>query len=153
TAFHLFLPVTGKSAAENEPLIKKPLVGGTENILLVDDEKPVIAIEKHLLSRLGYQVTSCTDSIEALELFAADPNRFDMVITDIAMPKMSGDKLAGEILTIRPDIPILLCTGFSETMTDEKMAAIGVKGLIMKPFVITDLDKKLRAIFEQANGL
>ncbi|MCA1787134.1 MAG: response regulator, partial [Desulfobacteraceae bacterium] len=145
TAFHLFLPVTGKSAAENEPLIKEPLVGGTEHILLVDDEKPVITIEKHLLSRLGYQVTSCTGSTEALEMFAADPNRFDMVITDVAMPKMSGDKLAGEMHTIRPDIPILLCTGFSETMTDEKMAAAGVKGLLMKPFVITDLDKKLRA--------
>jgi len=153
TAFHLFLPVVGNGAAKNEPLIKEPLVGGTEHILLVDDEKPVIAIEKQLLSRLGYQVTSCTGSNEALEMFTADPDRFDMVITDIAMPKMSGDKLANEMLTIRPDIPILLCTGFSETMTDEKMAAAGVKGLLMKPFVITDLDKKLREIFGQVTGV
>ncbi len=147
TAFHLFLPVAENGAAENTPLIKEPLVGGSEHILLVDDEKPVIAIEKQLLSRLGYQVTGCTGSIEALEMFSADPDRYDMVITDIAMPKMSGDKLAGELLKIRSDIPILLCTGFSETMTDEKMAAIGVKGLLMKPFVINDLDKKLRKIF------
>ncbi len=147
TAFHVFLPVTGNGAAENEPLIKEPLVGGSERILLVDDEKPVIAIEKQLLSRLGYQVTGCIDSTEALEMFAADPDRFDMVITDIAMPKMSGDKLAGELLKIRPDIPILLCTGFSEIMTHKKMASIGVKGLIMKPFVINDLDRKLREIF------
>ncbi|MFO7910879.1 MAG: PAS domain S-box protein [Desulfotignum sp.] len=147
TAFHVFLPVTGNGAAENEPLIKEPLVGGSERILLVDDEKPVIAIEKQLLSRLGYRVTGCIDSTEALEMFAADPDRFDMVITDIAMPKMSGDKLAGELLKIRPDIPILLCTGFSEIMTHKKMASIGVKGLIMKPFVINDLDRKLREIF------
>ncbi len=134
-------------AAENTPLIKEPLVGGSEHILLVDDEKPVIAIEEQLLSRLGYQVTGCNGSTEALEMFTADPKRFDMVLTDIAMPKMSGNKLAGELLKIRPDIPILLCTGFSDTMTDEKMAAIGVKGIIMKPVVISDLDRKLREIF------
>ncbi len=147
TVFHLFLPVAENGAAENTPLIKEPLVGGSERILLVDDEKPVIAIEKQLLSRLGYQVTGCTGSIEALEMFTADPDRFDMVITDIAMPKMSGDKLACELLKIRSDIPILLCTGFSETMTDEKMASIGVKGVVMKPVVINDLDRKLRKIF------
>jgi CheY-like chemotaxis protein/two-component sensor histidine kinase len=147
TVFHLFLPLAENGAAENTPLIKEPLVGGSERILLVDDEKPVIAIEKQLLSRLGYQVTGCIGSAEALELFTADPHRFDMVITDIAMPKMSGDKLAGELLKIRPDVPILLCTGFSETMTDEKMAALGVKGLLMKPVVINDLDRKLREIF------
>lgn len=153
TIFNLFLPVVETGAADDAPLIKESLVGGTEHILLVDDEKPVLAIEKRLLSRLGYQVTSCNGSIEALEMFTADPDRFDMVISDIAMPKMSGDKLADELLKIRPEIPILLCTGFSETMTDEKMAAAGVKGLLIKPFVITDLDKKLRDIFGQRNCL
>ncbi len=147
TVFHLFLPVAGNGTAENTPLIKEPLVGGSERILLVDDEKAVISIEEQLLSRLGYQVTGCAGSTEALEMFKQDPKRFDMVITDIAMPKMSGDKLAGELLKIRPDIPILLCTGFSDTMTDEKLAAIGVKGLVMKPVVISDLDRKLREIF------
>ena len=147
TAFHLFLPVAGNGTAENTPLIKEPLVGGSEHILLVDDEKPVIAIEEQLLSRLGYRVTGCTGSTEALEMFTADPESFDMVITDIAMPKISGDKLAVELRKIRPDIPILLCTGFSDTMTDEKMAALGVNGLIMKPVVISDLDRKLREIF------
>jgi len=147
TVFHLFLPVADNGTAENTPLIKESLVGGSERILLVDDEKPVIAVEKQLLSRLGYQVTGCTGSTEALEIFTADPKSFDMVITDIAMPKISGDKLAVQLLKIRPDIPILLCTGFSDTITDEKMAALGVKGLIMKPVVISDLDRKLREIF------
>ncbi len=153
TVFNLFLPVVETGAADDAPLIKESLVGGTEHILLVDDEKPVIAIEKRLLSRLGYQVTCCNGSMDALEMFTADPDRFDMVISDIAMPKMSGDKLADELLKIRPEIPILLCTGFSETMTVEKMAAAGVKGLLIKPFVITDLDKKLRDIFGQRNCL
>ena len=83
-----------------------------------------------------------TSSVEALEAFRADPTKFDVVITDLAMPNMSGDKLAGELIKIRPDIPVILCTGFSERMPEEKAAAVGIKGFLMKPIVIKDLSSQ-----------
>jgi len=93
-------------------------------------------------------VTSRTSSIEALELFKAGPDKFDLVITDMSMPKMSGDKLAVELIKIRPDIPILLCPGFSENMTAEKIQSLGIKILLMKPMVTKDLAKQLREVLD-----
>ena len=93
-------------------------------------------------------MTSWTSSIEALEAFKAGPDKFDMVITDMSMPKMSGDKLAVELIKIRPDIPVLLCTGYSESMTEEKIKNIGIKGLLLKPIVIKDLAKKIREVLD-----
>jgi CheY-like chemotaxis protein len=90
---------------------------GTEQILLVDDEEAILSMKKQMLERLGYQVTSSISSIEA---FRAAPNKFDLVITDLAMPNMPGNKLSAELIKIRFDIPVLLCTGFSETMSEEK---------------------------------
>ena len=89
---------------------------GSEHILLVDDddEKPVAHIEKRMLNRLGYTVTMHTSSPEALECFRENPEAFDLLLTDVTMPGITGDRLAQEVLAIRPDIPILLCTGFSE---------------------------------------
>jgi len=112
----------------------------------VDDEAVLIALQKGMLERLGYQVTSRSSSIEALEAFRANPHKFDMVITDMAMPNMSGDKLAVELIKIRTDIPILLCTGFSTIMSEEKALSIGIKGFLMKPITISDLDKKIRQV-------
>jgi CheY-like chemotaxis protein len=105
-------------------------------------------MEEQVLARLGYQVTTCADSTEALEIFRSGPDQFDLVITDMSMPKMSGDKLAVELIKIRGDIPILICTGFSESMTDEKIKSLGIRGLLMKPMVIKDLAKKIREILD-----
>jgi len=102
-----------------------------------------------MLERLGYQVTSRTSSIEALEAFRANPDRFDIVITDMAMPNMSGDKLSAELTKIRSDIPILLCTGFSETMSEEKAASLGIKGFLLKPIVMKDLAWKIREVLDE----
>ena len=101
-----------------------------------------------MLERLGYQVTSRTSSIEALEAFRASSDKFDIVITDMQMPKMSGDKLAGELTRIRPDIPVLLCTGFSETMSKEKAASLGINGFLLKPIIMKDLSHKIRDVLD-----
>jgi signal transduction histidine kinase/ActR/RegA family two-component response regulator len=146
TEFHVYLPVE-KSFSEtqvNQATI--PIRGGTERILLVDDEETILTMEKIMLERFGYQVTSRSSSLEALEAFRKSPDRFDMVITDMAMPNMPGDKLSVELTKIRPDIPVLLCTGFSETMSEEKAASLGVKGFILKPIIMKDLAKKIREV-------
>ncbi|MCM2286198.1 MAG: ATP-binding protein [Desulfobacula sp.] len=148
TEFNVYLPVVGKIAENRPSLIKESLPKGSERILLVDDEEAIAAMEKQILERLGYHVIACTGSIEALELFRTNPDQYDLVITDMSMPKMPGDKLAVELIGIRPDISILVCTGFSETLTPEKIESIGIKGLLMKPIIIKDLAKKLRELFE-----
>ncbi len=91
--------------------------------MLVDDEEDIVTMEKEILESLGYCITARTSSIEALEAFRARPNKFDMIITDMTMPKLSGDKLSAEIIKLRPEIPILLCTGFSKTISEEKAAS------------------------------
>jgi PAS domain S-box-containing protein len=149
TEFYIFLPIVKSYLKKQETQTNEPIFGGIERILLVDDEKSIIALERQALGRLGYQVTSCTSSIEALEAFRANPDKFNLVITDMAMPKMSGDKLATELIKIRPDIPILLCTGFSESMTEEKIKSIGIKGILLKPIIIRDLAKKMREVLDE----
>jgi CheY-like chemotaxis protein len=144
TEFHVYLPVMATASENRENLAPDPIPGGSESILLVDDERAIITMEQQMLERLGYRVTARTGSIEALEAFRAGPDRFDLVLTDMAMPNLSGDKLAAELIRIRPDIPILLCTGFSETMTEEKIQSIGIRGLVLKPIIVKDLAKKIR---------
>jgi len=151
TEFHVYLPVIKTNLPREKTPTNEPILGGTESVLLVDDEKSIIALEKQTLNRLGYQVTSHTSSIEALEAFRANPDKFDLVITDKAMPKMPGDKLAAELIKIRHDIPILLCTGFSESISEEKIKSIGIKGLLLKPIIIKDLAKKIRETLDKKN--
>jgi signal transduction histidine kinase len=151
TQFRVYLPVEEHGPdTDPDPAAQGPVVGGSERILLVDDETPVAAMETQILSRMGYQVTAFTSSTRALAAFRDDPDQFDLVITDIAMPDMSGDKLAAELQNIRPGMPILLCTGFSERMTPEKIEKLGVRGLLTKPMLTRDLDKTLREIFGPA---
>ncbi|MGD9730709.1 MAG: response regulator [Desulfamplus sp.] len=152
TEFNVYLPVVESYLKKDDALqVKMPMLGGNERILLVDDEAVLIALQKGMLERLGYNVTSRTSSIEALEAFRANPDKFDMVITDMAMPSMSGDKLAVELIKIRSDIPILLCTGFSTIMSEEKAISMGIKGFLMKPVTINDLDKKMRDVLKPNN--
>jgi CheY-like chemotaxis protein len=147
--FHVYLPVI-QNIIEHQPvMLNGPVVGGNESILLVDDEDSIMVMEKQVLTRLGYDVTSRTSSVEALEAFRANPYKFDLVITDMTMPKMSGDKLAVELINIRPDIPILLCTGFSHTLTDRKIISPGIKDVLMKPILIKDLARKIREVLEE----
>ena len=150
TEFNIYLPVV-QSLSEKEEInqTKEPIQGGIERILLVDDEKAILTIEKQMLERLGYQVTSLVSSIEALEAFRDNSDKFDLVITDMSMPNMPGDKLSIELTKIRPDIPILLCTGFSETMSEEQALSLGIKGFILKPIVMKDLAQKIREVLDK----
>jgi CheY-like chemotaxis protein len=149
TEFYIYLPVVKSASEKVPPPSKKTIQRGTERILLVDDDEAIIAMEKQLLAKEGYQITSHTSSIEALEAFRAHPDKFDIVITDMAMPNMPGTKLSMELINIRSDIPILLCTGFSETISEEKAASLGIKGFLLKPIVMTDLFQKIREILDE----
>jgi CheY-like chemotaxis protein len=148
TEFRVYLPVVGKGVEKKESLTHEALPGGSEKVLLVDDEEAITIMERQILERLGYDVTSCTGSIEALDTFRTGPDQFDLVITDMAMPNLSGDKLAAELIRIRPDIPILLCTGFSETLTEERIESLGIRGLVLKPIIMKDLALKIRKILD-----
>jgi PAS domain S-box-containing protein len=117
---------------------------GFERVLVVDDEKVLAEMTQQMLESHGYWVESYTDSRKALDQFKADPYRYDIVLTDMTMPDMSGDQLAKEMLKIRPEIPIVLCTGFSEKISEEEASAIGVRAFALKPLVSKELVRILR---------
>lgn len=148
TSFQVYLPVVKKHFEDDTLLPNEKKIGGSERILLVDDEIPIIKMEEQLLGRLGYLITSYTDSIEALEAFRSTPYQFDLVITDMAMPGMTGEQLSVEMLRIRPDLPILLCTGFSEKGVEEKAVSLGVKGCLLKPLILNELSLKIREVLD-----
>ncbi len=148
TEFHVYLPVVKSYFEQQKAQTTEAIHGGTERILLVDDEDAIIRMEQQMLERLGYQVDTRSSSVEALEAFRAGPKKFDVVITDMAMPNMSGDKLAAELIKIRPDIPILLCTGFSEKISEERAVSMGIKDVLMKPIVRADLSSKIRKVLD-----
>jgi CheY-like chemotaxis protein len=106
-------------------------------------------MEKQMLERLGYDVTERTGSIEALEAFRNAPDKFDLVITDMTMPNMTGVQLAQKLLEIRPDIPIIICTGFSTKIDNEKAAVAGIRGYVIKPVIVSEIAKKMREVLDQ----
>lgn len=148
TTFHVYLPLIEEVKSVEEKTPAGPLPTGNERILLVDDESSVVKVEKTILEDLGYSVTTYTSSSKALEHFRAQPGSYDLVITDMTMPKITGDKLATEIMTIRPDIPIILCTGFSELINKEEALKIGIRKFITKPIIIQNFAKTLREVLE-----
>ena len=133
-----------EGARTQEPLP----TGGLERILIVDDEHALAEVLRGMLTVLGYRISVRTSSIEALELFRAKPDQFDLVITDMTMPNMAGDKLAGQMLEIRPDIPIIMCTGFSEYITKERAESIGIRELLLKPLVMKELAQAVRRVLD-----
>jgi PAS domain S-box-containing protein len=149
TTFSIYLPVTGKRSAVGA-YVPEQLPSGKERILFVDDELTLAKMGSKILTRLGYAVTTRTSSIEALELFRAKPGAFDLVITDMTMPNLTGDKLAVELMKIRGDIPIILCTGYSKKISDETALEIGIKAFTYKPMVRADLAKTVRKVLDDA---
>ena len=148
TAFHIYLPRIATDTTALKSSSAGPLPTGHEHILLVDDEQQIVQMEKQQLERLGYQVTARTSSIEALKAFQANRDKFDLVITDMTMPNLTGDKLAQKLMEIRSDIPTILCTGFSEKISQERADALGIKGFLMKPVVMRDLAQKIREVLD-----
>jgi signal transduction histidine kinase/ActR/RegA family two-component response regulator len=150
TTIHVFFPRI-ENKVKSQARVLSPFPTGNERILFVDDEKALVDIGVQLLEHLGYQVVARTSSIEALEAFRNQPEKFDLVVSDQTMPNMTGEMLAKELLRIRPDIPIVLCTGYSEMISEEKAIALGIKKLIMKPILMREISQTIRQILDQEN--
>ena len=110
----------------------------------VDDEESLVNLNRQRLERLGYEVKSTTKPVEALEWFRADPDQFDVIITDMTIPRMTGDRLTKEILTIRPEMPVIICTGYSERMSAKKAEGLGVRKYLEKPIGLRNMAEALR---------
>ncbi len=147
TTFNVYLPRIDKDI-ETEDDIQVPIQKGDENILLIDDEDQIARMLEQMLKSLGYRVQAVTDPLAAMEIFENDPRAFDLVITDMTMPKITGDLLSREILKIRPDIPVILCTGFSKLIDEERTRKIGIKKLIMKPVIKSEIARAIREVLE-----
>jgi len=149
TSFHIFFPQMLQPHTEEKPAGAAPAAvqEGHECLLFVDDEPALVDIGREILSTLGYRVETCTSSVEALDMFKADPRRFDMIITDLTMPKMTGDLLAIEVMKIRPDIPVILFTGYSDVVSRERYQALGIRDCLLKPLTRKDLATSIRKVF------
>jgi CheY-like chemotaxis protein len=123
-----------------------PTCAGSGHVLFVDDEVPITEISKEFLEHLGYTVTVRTNPLEALEVFRINPHRFDCLITDQTMPTFGGDQLSREILKIRPDIPIILCTGFSHSIDKDKALEQGIRAFLYKPILLDQLSQTLATV-------
>jgi PAS domain S-box-containing protein len=148
SSFNVFIPRIEKEVTA-EPVSSEELPTGSERILFVDDEQALVNLGKQMLEKLGYEAVIRTSSVEALELFKTQPEKFDMVITDMTMPNLTGEKLARELINARPDIPIILCTGYSENITETKAKKIGIKELILKPVVMQDIARTIRRVLDK----
>lgn len=143
TEIHVYLPVKEKKP---EPVAPGPttLPTGTERILLVDDETAILRIEEQIIQRLGYRVTSMGGSREAFDAFSKRPGDFDLIITDMTMPHMTGMQLAQKVKSIRPDIPVVICTGFSDQISKETWQAAGIQGFVTKPVLKRQMARTIR---------
>ena len=147
TTFQVFFPyIEDEPEPEIKIAIEIPM--GKERILFVDDEKAMVDAIQPMIERLGYKVNSRTSSIEALETFRANPDRFDLIITDFTMPNMTGMELAKELLKLRSDIPIILCTGYSEYINEAKAKASGIRVFLTKPVVLGDIARTIRKVLD-----
>jgi CheY-like chemotaxis protein len=147
SVFTVFFPkveVPGEAAASSPDMI--PV--GFERILFVDDEEALAEMGEEILAELGYQVTCRTSSVDALSLLRQDPQRFDLVITDQTMPDMTGMELARECLSLRPDMPVIMCTGFSHVIDAEKARAAGIRAFAMKPLTKAEIAKTVRQVLD-----
>ncbi|MDA8137637.1 MAG: ATP-binding protein [Desulfobacteraceae bacterium] len=147
TVFNVFLPtVERRSVQAVRP--EKAVPRGNERILFVDDEESLATLGKTMLGSLGYQVTATCSSVEALSLFRNDPDQFDLIITDLTMPKISGDQLALECMKIRPDIPVVLCTGYSAAIDQTTAMAMGIRAFVNKPVLLRQISETIREVLD-----
>jgi signal transduction histidine kinase/CheY-like chemotaxis protein len=153
TAFHIYLPLVSDPDKQAVTETKDPLPTGDEHILLVDDESVIVGLQQQALERLGYRITGFSVSREALAAFKKNPKQFDLVLADMSMPGMNGEQLAQEMVRIRPDIPVIICTGFSERLNRDIAADLGIKGLLLKPVILSDLARVVRRVLDGADEL
>ncbi|MBN1906046.1 MAG: response regulator [Deltaproteobacteria bacterium] len=149
--FSLFFPVCQdgvEKALYDSAIIKTE----NEHILFIDDETTFMEMAVEMLEKLGYRVTAFSESMAALKAFKARPMEFDLVLSDIEMPFMSGLELVNELHTIHNDIPVVLCTGFSDRITEKRTEELKIKGFLMKPFILSDLSKAIRKALGKPDG-
>ncbi|MEW6501379.1 MAG: ATP-binding protein [Thermodesulfobacteriota bacterium] len=151
TEFHVYLPAVAP-APERAAAAAGLLPMGNERILVVDDDATILKVLRQLLGSLGYRVESFGDSTEALAAFRARPQEFDLVITDMTMPGKTGEDVAREVLAFKPGLPVVLCTGFSEHMGPEKAKALGIRQFLMKPVILGELARAVRAALDEKAG-
>jgi CheY-like chemotaxis protein len=128
---------------------EEPLPCRQGRLLFVDDEPALVRLGHAVLTQLGYDVTTCTSSVEALAAFQADPHHFDLVITDYTMPQMTGDALTRALRRLRPDIPIILETGFSHTIDARQATALGINAFLLKPWTVRELARTIAQVLAQ----
>jgi|GEM_PF-815671 len=151
STFQVFLSVVEKqSSLNNTDKNKAGLPKGTEQIMLVDDEKSILNTLQAILERQGYKIAAFKDGRSALYAFTKDPGRFDLVITDMTMPEMTGNELSARILNIRKDVPIILCTGYSETFTENMALKIGIRRYVQKPVASRRLTALIRELLDES---
>ena len=151
TAVKIYFPMIPKPDIVDVVPDDQSIIPGNERILLVDDEEAIVKLGILMLERSGYSVIGQTDSTEALELFRSTPHGFDLVITDMTMPSLLGTELAREMIKIRNDIPVLICTGFSERVDNDTAKSLGIKGYINKPVLMKELTTKVREILDEVS--
>jgi PAS domain S-box-containing protein len=147
STFHVYLPRTPEAEREDDRK-KAPASGGSEHILFVDDEVVLVDMGERMLNALGYRVTAVSNGAEALATFRENPGDFDLVITDMTMPGMTGAELSREILKIKPGFPIILCTGFSEIISEGEAKAMGIRRFLMKPVFLDTLAGEIRTVLD-----
>ncbi|MDM8521865.1 response regulator [Desulfococcaceae bacterium HSG8] len=154
TEFEVYLPVAAADDNANgkQEKLESQIPGGNEHILLVDDEEVIVAVEKEMLEALGYLVTATDKADEALTIFEGSPERFDLVITDMTMPKMTGVRLAEKLKELNPGIRIVICSGYNETISRESSREHGVEGYIQKPVIMDELAETVRNIIDGNKG-
>lgn len=150
TTFDIYLPAVRMKSDAGKHRLPRVLPTGDERILLVDDEEQVLRLVKKMLQRLGYHVDALTSSPDALETVKSRPDAYDLVITDMTMPHLTGDKLARKIMTVAPGMPVMICTGFSELITPQLAESIGIKGYLMKPVVQSVMARSVRKVLDEA---
>ncbi len=147
STFNVYLPST---QLKEKPRRILPITSyaGTESILYVDDDHAIVEMGKQILDTMGYKVKAATGSLEALSLFRSKAEQFDLVISDLTMPDMTGDTLAMEMMKIKPDIPVIICTGGTANMEDFEIQRTGIKAVVMKPFTLEDIHKLIRRVLD-----
>ena len=148
TVVELFFPLLDTTFERTEELLHSNATGGTEHILIVDDEIALTRIMQGLLENLGYTVTATTSPLEAIALLTSEPTRYDLLISDMNMPKMNGIEMITQLREFRQDLPVILCTGFSEHINETTVHRLGRARYIMKPVVRDDLDMLIRSLLD-----
>jgi len=147
--FQVYLPRIEPDSITPSLQDQEVLARGSERILVIDDEENIVMMEQRMLKGLGYEVTAMSNCLEAFQLFIDGPDNFDLIITDMTMPRMTGAELARKVLSIRPDMPIVLCTGFSELINESKARAIGIRGYVMKPILTREIASVVRNLLDE----